>query len=244
MLHGPARAVTPQIIQVPLPGTSAILLLDERVTVIDAGLRGSERRILRALRDTGRSADEIEQVVITHNHFDHAGGLRGLLQHTAARVGVHVADAPILEGRRSPSLTVLGVAHLKMPAAVLPPVHVDTLLKHDDELPVLGGMRVIHTPGHTAGHIALHLPHQGVLIAGDLMQVRRGQRLDPSARRFSDDRTQAIRSLDLIGSLDFDILMLNHFAPVGAAHRNGDAKARVQALIARYRSQMDAGSGR
>src|SRR5438067_548737 len=85
MLDGAIRSVAPQVIQAPVRGSSIFLLLDRRVTVVDAGPVGSAARILRTLRLLGRTADEVEQVIITHYHPDHVGGLAGLQRQIPAR---------------------------------------------------------------------------------------------------------------------------------------------------------------
>jgi glyoxylase-like metal-dependent hydrolase (beta-lactamase superfamily II) len=210
------RRITPEIVQVPVPVSSVFLLLDRRVTVVDAGLPGSTGRILGALRAAGRDPDDVEHVLITHYHPDHMGGLAGLLKHVPARVGVHAAEAPVVCGD-APMPAPLRSARL---AARLAPamrwvrcVPVDTVLQDGDELPVLGGLRVVHTPGHTPGHIALHLPERGVLIGGDALQ-RRPRGLIPPMRPVSSDWAESLRSVARLAELEFDVLALSHFPPL------------------------------
>lgn len=228
MLDNVPRFVVPQVLQLPVPGSSVFLLLDRRVTLVDAGPVGSAGRVLRALRLLGRAADEVEQIVITHYHPDHVGGLAGLQRHLPARTGVHAVEAPVVRGEQPPPLPVPHPL-LHRPARLLgrrllPPARVDTLLRDGDELPVLGGMRVVHLPGHTPGHIALYLPERGLLIAGDALQVRRGQ-LIPPARLASEDWEEAVRSLRRLTGLDFAVLALSHFPPW-----QGDARAELERL--------------
>jgi glyoxylase-like metal-dependent hydrolase (beta-lactamase superfamily II) len=224
------RTVAPGVIQVHVPGASVFLLLDRRVTLVDAGLPGSADRILAALAALGRGADEIDQVVITHYHIDHAGGLAALRRRVPARVAVHAAEAPFLRGE-VPAPVPLAHPLIARPLRPLrrvltpPPVHVDTWLHHGDELPVLGGLRVIHTPGHTPGHIALHLPARGLLIGGDALQVRPGRRLVPPHRLFTEDWAEALRSLRRLANVEFETLALSHFPP-----QRGDARARLHHL--------------
>jgi glyoxylase-like metal-dependent hydrolase (beta-lactamase superfamily II) len=228
MLDNVPRFVAPQVLQLPVPGSSVFLLLDRRVTVVDAGPVGSAGRVLRALRLLGRAADEVEQIVITHYHPDHVGGLAGLQRHLPARTGVHAVEAPVVRGDLPPPLPVDHLL-LRRPVRLLgrrllPPARVDTLLRDGDELPVLGGLRVVHLPGHTPGHIALHLPERGVLIAGDALQVRQG-RLIPPARLASEDWEEAVRSLRRLTGLDFAVLALSHFPPW-----QGDARVELERL--------------
>ncbi|MHB8577147.1 MAG: MBL fold metallo-hydrolase, partial [Dehalococcoidia bacterium] len=98
----PLRSILPGVVQVPLRGTSAFLLLDRRVTLVDTGLSGSGTRLLAALRLARRSADEVERVIITHYHPDHIGGLAELHQQLPARTGIHAVEAPVVIGATGP----------------------------------------------------------------------------------------------------------------------------------------------
>jgi glyoxylase-like metal-dependent hydrolase (beta-lactamase superfamily II) len=185
--------------------------------------------VLAALRRAGRSADDVEHILITHYHPDHLGGLAELLKHVPAHVGVHAAEAPAVCGD-APMPAPLRYPRL---AERLAPIMrfvrrcpVDTILDDGDELPVLGGLRVVHTPGHTPGHIALHLPRQGLVIAGDALQ-RRGTRLAPPARFVTADWAMALRSVQRLAALDFDVLALSHFPPL-----RRQAVAQVRRLVA------------
>ena len=52
------------------------------------------------------------------------------------------------------------------------PVQVDEILTDGQVLPVLGGLQVLSTPGHTPGHISLYSPSTGVLFVGDSIVSR------------------------------------------------------------------------
>jgi glyoxylase-like metal-dependent hydrolase (beta-lactamase superfamily II) len=219
--------ITREILQVPVVASSVFLLLGERVTVVDSGVPGSAGRVLGALRQVGRSADEVEHILITHYHPDHLGGLAGLLAHVPAKVGVHAAEAPVVCGD-APMPAPLRYPRL---AERLAPAMrwvrrcpVDTLLHDGDELPVLGGLRIVHTPGHTPGHIALYLPERGVVIGGDALQAR-GPRVIPPARLVTADWAAALRSVQRLATLDFDVLALSHFRPLRG--RAGDEVRRL-----------------
>jgi glyoxylase-like metal-dependent hydrolase (beta-lactamase superfamily II) len=83
---------------VSLLGASAYLIVEERLTLIDAGLRGSWLLLRRAIRRLGRDAGEIARILLTHEHPDHAGGARAVAKATGAEMGgaAQLADGELL----------------------------------------------------------------------------------------------------------------------------------------------------
>lgn len=222
-----AREVIPGLYQVRTRGSRAYLAVDERVTIIDTGSPGSDRRILEALRELGRSPDDVDTIVITHYHIDHVGGLPELQRHVPARTGVHVVEAPFVASGaplpnpfQHPVLARLTEPFLlrQDPGAA----RVDVFLRDGDLLPALGGMEVVHAPGHTAGSISLYFRERGVLIVGDAMQYRFGRLMLPN-RLFTQDMRQAAESIRKLAQLEFDILCFSHFRPI---LRDADQRVR------------------
>jgi glyoxylase-like metal-dependent hydrolase (beta-lactamase superfamily II) len=212
------RQVVPGLYQVRTRGSRAYLAVDDRITVIDAGSPGSGLRILEAVRELDRSADDIADIVITHTHIDHVGGLPELQQHVPARTAVHFAEArhlasegPLPNPFMNPVLARICEPYLlwRDPGFA----RVDLELADGDELPVLGGMRVVHNPGHTPGSVSLHFPGRGVLIVGDAMQYRFGRLMLPN-RLFSQDLDAAAASIRKLAALEFETLCFGHFRPI------------------------------
>ena len=81
-------------------------------------------------------------------------------------------------------------------------------------LDVPGHPLPVPTPGHTSGHAALHLPDQGVLVAGDALMTEHalasssGPQLLPDF--FNTDTSQARTSLDLLRPLSADVVIPGH----------------------------------
>ncbi len=226
------RSILPGVVQVPLRGTSAFLLLDRSVTLIDTGFPGSAPRLFAALRSAGRRADEIERIVITHYHPDHLGGLPELQRELPARAAIHAVEAAIVTGAQGPpppfANPALRVASRAVRGRAFPhvPVRIDEWLRDGDELPALGGMRVVHTPGHTPGHIALYFPQMALLIAGDALEHRAG-RLGGPAPAFTEDMRAARRSIRRLAGLEVDVIAFSHFPRVAV-----DGSGRLRALAA------------
>ena len=212
------REVLPGLYQVRTRGSSVYLVLDDEITLIDTGNVGSGPRILGALKELGRRPDEIRHIVITHFHLDHTGGLAELQEHISARTCVHLAEAlhvesaePLPNPFTHPLLARICEPYLLRndPGAA----RVDVLLNDGDELPVLGGMRIVHAPGHTAGSISIHFPNRSVLIVGDAMQYKFGRLMLPS-RLFTQDMDEAAASIRKLAQLDFETLCFSHFRPI------------------------------
>jgi glyoxylase-like metal-dependent hydrolase (beta-lactamase superfamily II) len=203
---------------VTVPGSSVFLLLGRRIILVDAGPRGSSARILRYLRYVGCSPGDLELVILTHYHPDHAGGAAELARLTPARFAAHVSEAAFLRGEGTIPNPLwryqpLAAAASPLLPLLLPlPVPVDLELHDGDELPLLGGLRVIHTPGHTPGSICLYAARERFLIAGDALQWKRG-RLRPPSRHFSEDLAEATRSIAKLAGLDLGTLCFSHFPP-------------------------------
>lgn len=212
------REVVPGIHQVQTRGSKSYIVVEDEITVIDTGSPGSADRILAAIRELGRSPGAIRTIVITHAHIDHVGGLPALQRHIDARTAIHVADAPDVAGEAPlPNPFVHPVlARIWDPYLLRNdpgPARIDLRLADGDTLPVLGGMNVVHSPGHTAGSIALHFPSRGVLIVGDAMQHRLGRLMLPN-RMFTRDLDQAAASVQKLATLDFETLCFSHFRPI------------------------------
>ncbi len=220
------RSIVPGVVQAPLRGTSAFLLMDRRITLVDTGLRGSGDRLLRAVRSTGRNLDAIERVIITHYHPDHLGGLPELQQVLPAKAAIHALEAPNVMSAAGPpspfTNLALRLATKPILRRALPytPSRIDELLRDGDELPVLGGLRVIHTPGHTPGHIALYFPQIALLIAGDALEYRAAKLSGPAAA-FTSNRQEAVRSIHRLAALEINVIAFSHFPsiPVSAGER-------------------------
>lgn len=213
-----ATEVLPGLYQVRTRGSKAYLILDDAITLIDTGSPGSAPRILKALQELDRSPDDIKQIVITHYHIDHVGGLPELQDYVPAKTGVHLAEAPHVDSDEPlpnpfthPLLAKICEPYLSRndPGRARVDVHLDD----GDELAALGGMRIVHAPGHTAGSISIHFPNRGVLLVGDAMQYKFGRLMLPS-RLFTQDMTEAASSIQKLARLDFETLCFSHFRPI------------------------------
>jgi glyoxylase-like metal-dependent hydrolase (beta-lactamase superfamily II) len=189
---------------------------DGGVTIVDAGLRIAlaRKRLVAGLAAIGAAPADVRRVVVTHAHPDHAGGLAALVEQTGCGVLAHERESVYLRDGRSPR-TRRG--HRRG----FPAVTVTTEFQDGTLLP--GGLRAVHTPGHSPGHTALLHAESGVLFTGDAVLNVRGVRYPPAFLCTDSDRNRD--SADQLAELDFEVAAFAH----GPELRR-DAKAAVRAL--------------
>ena len=147
-----------------------LLVEDERLTLVDAGLPGYGKKILGYIVSIGRKPSELTRVIVTHSHPDHTGSLKWLSQVTGATVMAHKADTRPDSKTESQWLYYPGQPPSfawNVPFLHRIPAH--EFIEDGQLLPVLGGLRVMHTPGHTPGSVCLYLKDQRVLFTGDTL---------------------------------------------------------------------------
>jgi len=202
----------------------AHLILEPELTLIDCGLSGSAKPIRRAIEALGRSMDEVTRVICTHGHPDHAGGAREL-----ARAGIpihmHAADA---HGVRTCWRDVLRHPSRGRIFAALTPTPPDVVPLEDGQvLPVLGGLEVVHTPGHTPGSVCLYGTRDRVLFVGDALELR-GGRLAFANGFCSEDIATARRQVRRLARLNVRTIIFSHYPPLTQGVR-----AMLEALAAK-----------
>lgn len=209
----------------------------DSVTLVDTGEAGSGTVIAGLLREIGLAPSDVDRVVLTHFHDDHVGSAAEIASWGDVEIVAHTAEAPIIRGERpgpAPVLNDFERELLERVAAGLPsapPVRVDREVRDGDVLDIGGGARVISTPGHTDGSIALYLPEHGVLLTGDIAAEYEGEIiLGP----FNLDPALAAESFRRLAELDVDVVGFGHGEPV---LRDGGA------LLRRAAAALDQGAG-
>jgi glyoxylase-like metal-dependent hydrolase (beta-lactamase superfamily II) len=207
--------------QVDRVNANVYLLIDgEELTVVDTGLPKNAEKILGYVRRINRQSSNISKILLTHCHIDHVGSAYELKRITGAKVGVHQEDADFVSGKKSMPAPkgAMGIAFkVASPFFKFRPVEPDITLQENDKV---GRLTVIHTPGHTPGSISLYDPFRKVLFAGDAVRFVKGKISGPPERR-TPDMPQAIKSIEKISRLDFDVMLSGHGEPLkaNASHR-------------------------
>ena len=162
---------------IPEVFSNTYLLIDpDGLTLIDSGLPHSEKKILAYVTSLGKSADEVKRIILTHSDLDHIGSLAALHKATGAQTYASQIEADaIAAGKPSREIKRSGFSMRHVRFSLMRPFmkaasfHVGETVADSQILPVLGGLRVIETPGHTPGHISLFASAVGILFCGDSM---------------------------------------------------------------------------
>lgn len=146
-----------------------LLWNDEMAVLIDTGFPGQFEDIQVEMKRVGVSVDKLKVVILTHQDIDHIGSLPDLLESGVSDIKVyaHELDKRYIEG----DLPLLKDVHVENP----PKGKVSDTVIDGQELPYCGGIQILHTPGHTPGHISLYLKQSKTLIAGDSMYSVNGK---------------------------------------------------------------------
>ena len=146
------------------------LIYTAKICLIDCGVSGSKDLILDYVRETGHDPGEIALTVITHAHPDHIGGALGVQQSVGCKIAAHSDDVTWIED--------VNLQYRERPipgfdSIVEGPVKVEVRLKDGDRIDPGDGttLRVIHTPGHSKGHISLFYEEDRALISGDCIPL-------------------------------------------------------------------------
>jgi glyoxylase-like metal-dependent hydrolase (beta-lactamase superfamily II) len=202
-----------------------LIVTDEGITVIDAGLSGHWRELTAELAALGRSVGDIRGVILTHGDTDHIGFAERLRRDHGVPVYVHAADAARSRGEDKPKATwgpmKLGATARFMGHTASKGGLRTTYLTEVTEvadgatLDLPGAPRIIGMPGHSPGSIAVHVPAAEAVFAGDALTTRHvltGRR-GPQPAPFTDDPDQALASLGRLDGIEAAWLLPGHGAP-------------------------------
>ncbi len=203
---------------------NSYLIVDtDGVTVIDAGLPRYWTLLQAELATAGKSLDDVRALILTHGDTDHIGFAARLHHETGIVAHIHESDVdrarlkvkkpnsgwgPVKVG---PTSRFLWYSVRRGGLRIRPATELQTVADNE-VLDVPGSPRIIHTPGHTPGSIAVHVPGVDALFLGDTMTTRNvlTGATGPKPAPFTLQPEQALASLDRIESVDATWLLPGH----------------------------------
>ncbi len=197
----------------------------DEVILVDTGFPGLLPKIREAVEQSGVPFNQLSKIIMTHHDIDHIGNLSRILGSAARKVEVlaHEEEKSYIQGELSPvKLTPEKMAQLKaLPGEQGQAIKktfenfkelgakVDRTVAGGEGLPYCGGINVIHTPGHTPGHICLYHSQSKTLIAGDSLFLENGT-LVPAPQFLNHDNEAALNSLEKLTSFDIQTIICYH----------------------------------
>jgi len=157
-----------------------------KAAIVDTGVEGSADAIGQTLTDLGLTYNDVESVILTHNHGDHVGSITEVLTRSVnASAFAGEPDLSSISGDITP------------------------LFGGEDVF----GMEILSTPGHTPGSMSAIDHGAGLLIAGDAITIDGATAAEPPAQ-FTSDPAGARASIEMLAQLSFNTLLVGHGSPI------------------------------
>lgn len=199
-----------------------LLVTGEDLLLVDSGMPGDAKQIDAQMQEQGFAVSALRAIVLTHAHVDHVGSVPELVRRCGAQVFAHAQEVPYVERTQSlPTASLPRRAMNWLSERLMgrqPACHVDRALEDGETLAALGGLQVIHTPGHTPGSICLYQPERQLLFTGDTLfnhnpiTGRGSLQLPPSMLILDRDALRA--SLRRLATLPVQVLCAGHGKPI------------------------------
>ncbi|MCL1857743.1 MAG: MBL fold metallo-hydrolase [Oscillospiraceae bacterium] len=196
---------------------------DGHLILADAGFPGQTELIKQAIADAGFNARDLTEIIITHQDMDHVGCVPDLLKLAPKiKILTHIDEAPYIDGRKTPiKLAAMIDNYDNLPddrkawcdkmIAALPNWRIITNqeLTDGEILPYCGGIEIVHTPGHTPGHICLYFRESKIIVGGDALNITNGQMSGPNPQH-TYDMLLGLKSLEKAKKFDISGLISYH----------------------------------
>jgi glyoxylase-like metal-dependent hydrolase (beta-lactamase superfamily II) len=214
--------ISPNVYQVTLKIVNVFIVrIPVGLILVDTGPAGSKQYIFDAIKRIGNRPDDIKHIIVTHSHHDHSGSLADIVKEVNAPVYMHPHDAMLVRKgvayrfKLDVINNIVGIitigSLIRLPYINIKPVKQITEVDDGDWIPGKGYLRVIHSPGHWPGQIALFYPGDGgVIIAADVAENHSRLRLSPGYQ----NKDECLATIKKISAYDFNIAVFSHGEPI------------------------------
>ncbi len=212
----------------PKLDASHLIVEDGRAAFVDTGTNYSVPLLLDALASTGLDVGDVDYVILTHIHLDHAGGAGRLMQELPnARCAVHPRGARHIanpEKLIAGTEAVYGVEMTRRMYGEIQPIDEDRLLVPDDgQVIELNGrpLRIFYTLGHAKHHYCIHDARSNGVFTGDSFGISyrefdtgKGAFIYPTTTPIHFDPPEAHKAIDRIMGFGPEQVFLTHYSRV------------------------------
>lgn len=198
----------------------------EGLLLIDTLFDNDAARILSLIEQIGRTPKDLRHIIMTHAHRSHLGGLARLKELSGAPVYAHEWESDLISGDRAAQQvswrpqpayrTYIYQLGNNLNLTRHPPATVDCYIHEGDRM---GPLHVMHTPGHSPGHLAFYWPERRALFTGDAIVT--WPHFELGWPGFLLNKRAHEQSLRKMAELDAEVLCTGHGEPVtsGGAER-------------------------
>jgi glyoxylase-like metal-dependent hydrolase (beta-lactamase superfamily II) len=173
--------ITPSIHRIGSFVNQYLIIDGNELTLIDTGMHSNAKSVLNYIKNLGYEPSAVKRILITHSDPDHYGAAKDLKDIFGCEVWSTQLEAEAMktattsriiepEGFFKLLIKVVGPFMMATPA-----VDTERILTDGEILPILSGLQVIASPGHTPGHVSFYLLAERILIAGDAIKAKKGQ---------------------------------------------------------------------
>lgn len=196
-----------------------LLVSDGELALIDTGMIGQTSKVIAQMEDKGFAVSDVQTIVLTHCHCDHTGGAAELAKLSGAKILAHQDETPYIKQERTqpaPSLLLRVLFWLFDRVYKTHISSIDVALQDGDTVDILGGLEVIHVPGHTPGSIALYQAERQMLFSGDAIfnESETGKAGIQWTNAFTSDKKQAKKSAHKLVMRPVKMAFFGHGEPI------------------------------
>ena len=177
----------------------AFLIVGHKIHLVDSGVSDAYPAIESYIKQIGRDISEVENLLLTHSHPDHIGAAKPISELSNCHISAHAAEVMMIEDVDFQCSVRPVPGFQKLVAGSVP---VDHVISDGDEIKLEENLtiRVLHTPGHSAGSVSYYLVEENVLFTGDAILL-------PGEIPIFDDPLIYFKSLEKIEQQNVECLL-------------------------------------